>query len=78
MQAANSAAKPQRGCHRRRRRRRGWVENYRLVIELCHLSRLPLTEMEWSKKGQRRRGAVTDGCQTNSQCHSNDAGAALF
>ena len=53
VQAANSAAKPQRGCHRRRRRRR-WEENYRLVIELCHLSRLPLAEMEWTKKGQRR------------------------
>ena len=52
MQAANCAAKPQRGCHRRRRRgRRRERErerkgNYRLVIELCHLSRLPLAEMD--------------------------------
>ena len=44
-----------------------WEGNYRLVIELCHLSRLPLAEMDWTKKETvQMRRAVKYDCLSNS------------
>ena len=46
-------------------------ENYRLVIELCHLSRLPPAEMDRTT-GQRREEEVDDATTVAESVHHHN------